>query len=168
MAFGPNNSVHRAENDNQTTRNTMMDLWRESLQTARQNTQTAVRAANSEQEARAELEQRIRNGQEPCPACSARAFADQSDDGGVSFQAPRHIPQAIAGVMVMAHEGEHVGAQNADTDEGVEAHSTVALNHATCDTCGRRYVAGGQTRTEFRPHSLNERVRFFGEMDIQA
>ena len=164
MAFGPNNALNRAENENQTARNTMMDLWRESLQTAQRSTQTAVRTANSQQEARTELEQRIRNGQEPCPACNARTFADRSGDGGVSFQAPRHISQAIAGVMVMAHEGEHVGANRTEADENVEAHSTVSLAYSNCQTCGRRYVSGGLTKTNFCPVSLQQNAG----MDIQV
>jgi len=166
MAIGANNTVHSADNTNQTSRNDMLEMWRESIQTVRQNSETTVRTAASEQEARAELEQRIRNGQEPCPACEARAFVDDSDDTGVSFQAARHIPQAIAGVVVMAHEGEHVSANRSETEEGIEAYSRVTLEYAICATCGRRYVAGGATRTNFRPESLNDRAQYFMNVDM--
>ena len=160
MAFGPNNAVQRYENEHNSARNTMMDAWRESLQRTQHQMQAPIQTAASQEEARAELEQRIRNGEIPCPACAARTFQDDSDDAGVSFQAPTHIPQAIAGVLVMAHEYEHVASEDAYAREhGMEARSTVHLDTCTCPLCGRAIVTGGATVTNYHPYSHNERIQ---------
>ena len=126
-------------------RTNMMDLWRESIQKAHTERQTVRQAEKDE---KADLERRIKGGQAECPTCSSRQYKDGSDDSGVSFQAARHINAATAGTVIMAHEGEHVSAEDSNAKaEGGQATSTVALEYAKCPECGRTYVKGGVTTT---------------------
>lgn len=156
---GRHSTVHAAANDDSTAKTNQMDLWRDSIQRAQQNRQTAAGTAKSEQEARTDLEQKIRNGQVQCPTCANRTYRDESSDGGVSFQAARHISSATAGVTVMNHEQEHVAAgASKGAQKGVDSSSTVALEHATCPDCGRRHVAGGVTKTTTRPRSYSQQA----------
>jgi transposase-like protein len=170
MAMAGKAQINSVENDQHNARTSMMDMWKESVQRAKANTQTTVKAAKDEREARAELEQRIRNGQAECPTCASRTFKDQSSDGGVSFQAAQSIPMATAGVTVAAHEGEHVSANAAQPGEETVTDSSVTLQHGKCPDCGRTYVAGGVTKTTTRPASYTNQSRYagFGGMDIRV
>jgi hypothetical protein len=88
----------------------------------------------------------------PCQTCAHRKYVDQSNDAGVSFKAPAHIPAAAAGAVVSAHEHEHVSRNQAAAQaEGREVVSqTVQIHTARCPECGRIYVAGGTTTTTTR------------------
>ncbi|MCL2056118.1 MAG: hypothetical protein FWH02_02735 [Oscillospiraceae bacterium] len=169
MAVKFTNSVNGAENDAHTARTNMMDLWKESLQRERQNRQSAVKTAQSHQEARAELEQKLRNGQMECPTCAARTFKDRSGDGGVSFQAPKAVPYSTAGAVVASHEHEHVSASKSEDSEDVVHDSKVQLTYARCPDCGRTYVSGGRTSTTSRPASYGNANNYKpGGMDIKV
>jgi DNA-directed RNA polymerase subunit RPC12/RpoP len=154
---GRQNSINPVANDNNTAKTNMMDMWRDSIDSARRNAKAPVNIAKSEHEARSELEQKIRNGEVECPTCAARAYKDQSTDGGVSFQAAKGISASTAGVTVMRHEHEHVSAGKAQQQkDGLARNSTVGLEYARCPECGRTYVAGGITKTTTRPATPNQ------------
>ena len=166
MAKNPS-VINAAENDANNARTNMMDIWKESLLRSQKERQTAVKTANSEKEARADLEQKIRNGQTECPTCASRTYKDQSSDGGVSFQAAKSIPMSTAGVAVSAHEHEHVSAGASEETDEVVKNSTVSLNYGRCPDCGRTYVSGGVTKTTSRPASYKGNFRP-GGMDIKV
>jgi transposase-like protein len=146
---GKYGAIDPVGNDDNKSRVNMMELWNESIRRADVKKTTVTKTAQDTNEARADLEQRIRSGQEPCPTCAARTYKDASGDTSVSFQAPKHLSSATAGVSVMSHEHEHVSHEAADAREegGAVTHSTVSLQYDTCPTCGKTYVAGGLTKT---------------------
>jgi endogenous inhibitor of DNA gyrase (YacG/DUF329 family) len=133
----------------------MMDMWRQSIERTAKKQTTAQQIMESKGDSKADLEQRIRNGQAQCPTCAARQYADESTGGGVSFQAATHISAATAGVVVMNHENEHVAAadRESDPEAGVVKDSTVSLQYGKCPECGKTYVKGGVTKTTTRPAS---------------
>jgi transposase-like protein len=149
---GKYGAIDPVGNDDNKSRVNMMELWNESIRRADVKKTTVTATAKDANEARAELEQRIRNGQEPCPTCAARTYKDESGDTSVSFQSPKHLSSATAGVAVMSHENEHVSHEAADAREqgGEVTHSSVSLQYDTCPTCGKTYVAGGLTKTTTR------------------
>lgn len=146
---GKYGAVDPVGNGENSSRVNMMELWNESIKRAQEKSSTPVQVAKEQNEAKADLEQKIRSGQAPCPTCAARTYKDQSGDSSVSFQAPKHISAATAGVAVMSHEHEHVSHEAADAREagGAVTSSTVTLQHDTCPTCGKTYVSGGLTKT---------------------
>ncbi len=146
---GKNGSINPATNDYQNTKVNMMDMWRESIHRAQQKRLATNGVAKEQNTAKSDLEQRIRNGQEECPTCAARTYADVSGDKSVSFQAPKHIPTHSAASTVMNHEREHVTGEAAKArDKGGEVvSSTVSLEYGICPDCGRKYVSGGVTKT---------------------
>lgn len=163
---GLHGTINQVANDDHNARTNMMDLWKESIQRTRKEQQAPVQTAKSEEEAKNDLEQRIRNGQAECPTCAARAYRDESDDGGVSFQAAKHISGATAGVVVVNHEHEHVSAEEESYGEnGTVRQSTVGLEYGKCPECGRTYVKGGVTRTITRPASYRKQT---GGLDTQV
>lgn len=87
-----------------------------------------------------------------CQTCKNRTYVDGSDDPGVSFQTPGHIDPGASASVVMSHEREHVGRNQAEADaEGGEIISqSVTLHGDFCPECGRYYIAGGTTRTTSR------------------
>ena len=84
-----------------------------------------------------------------CKTCESRRYVDQSNDPSVSFQTPTHISPGQSASMVMAHEREHVGNEQARAErEGSKViDQTVTLSTAICPECKRMYVSGGTTRT---------------------
>ena len=94
---------------------------------------------------------------EPCQACAARRYVDQSSDSSVSFQTPTKLAPSEAALAVAAHENEHVvhNRENAQQN-GMVAHSTVTISYGVCPECGRIYVAGGKTETTFTPRQQTE------------
>lgn len=164
--------INPVANDDSTGKTNMMDLWRQSMERTQKQRETPTQVMQSEAESRTDLEQKIRNGEVECPTCAARTYQDESNDGGVSFQAATHLNAATAGMAVMNHESEHVarGASESDPndpEEGVVKNSTVSLEHKKCPDCGRTYVAGGLTKTTSRPASYNP-FKKPGELDTLA
>ncbi len=93
-----------------------------------------------------------------CETCSNRRYQDDSNDSGVSFQTPQHIPPQHSFAMVYAHEQEHVHRERtkADADDQLEVISqSVSIHMDVCPECGRIYTAGGETitRTRRTPHT---------------
>jgi hypothetical protein len=85
-----------------------------------------------------------------CETCKTRMYQDDSDDGGVSFQAPGHISPSQSLAKVMSHEAEHVIREpiHAERDGKMVVGQSVVLKYAICPECGRQYVAGGVTHTQ--------------------
>lgn len=164
---GKHGAINPVTNDDSTAKTNMMDMWKQSVEQSRKKRTTATQVQDSSQEVKSDLEQRIRNGQAECPTCARRTYQDQSSDGGVSFQAPKHISASTAGVVVMNHESEHVAAGNAQSnpEAGVVKNSTVSLQYAKCPDCGKTYVVGGVTKTTTRPASYRKSL---GGLDSQA
>lgn len=96
-----------------------------------------------------EVQQLKRTGKIECQTCKERKYQDGSNDPGVSFKAPGHISPESAGAVVMAHEQEHVGNEQASAkNEGRRVVSqSVRVFTSVCPECGRMYVSGGETRT---------------------
>ena len=90
-----------------------------------------------------------RTGQIECQTCKERTYQDGSNDPGVSFKAPGHIDPASSAAVVMSHEQEHVGNEqaNAQKDGRRVVSQSVRLFTAVCPECGKVYVSGGETRT---------------------
>lgn len=87
-----------------------------------------------------------------CATCANRQYQDQSDDGGVSFQAPTRLSPGQAATAVAAHEQEHVVREQAHAEEeGREVvRQSVQIHTSICSECGRTYVSGGLTTTVTR------------------
>ena len=100
----------------------------------------------------AEIRFKKKTGEIECQACSSRRYVDVSDDAGVSFQTPTHVPAAQSGQAVMSHEMEHVASNRAQAaKEGREVvSSSVTTSQAICGECGRAYTSGGTTTTTTR------------------
>lgn len=165
---GRHSAVNPTTNDDSTAKTNMLDMWKDSIQRTQKERTAAVQTAKNENESRADLEQRVRNGQAQCQTCAQRAYQDQSNDGGVSFQAARHISASTAGIAVTSHEHEHVAAGDAESNAeegGVVKSSTVGLEYGKCPECGRTYVKGGVTRTTSRPASYRKRN---GGLDVNV
>ena len=96
-----------------------------------------------------ELQQLKRSGKIECQACKERKYQDGSNDPGVSFKAPGHISPESSAAVVMSHEQEHVGNEQAKANqEDREVISqSVRLFTSVCPECGKAYVSGGETRT---------------------
>ncbi len=84
-----------------------------------------------------------------CVTCATRTYQDQSDDAGVSFQAPTHLSPGQAASAVVSHEMEHVSHEQADAkSEGKEVIAqSVQIFQSICPECGKGYVSGGVTKT---------------------
>lgn len=84
-----------------------------------------------------------------CVTCATRTYQDQSDDAGVSFQAPTHLNPSQAASAVVAHEMEHVSHEQVDAkEEGKEViGQSVQIFQSVCPECGKSYVSGGVTKT---------------------
>lgn len=85
-----------------------------------------------------------------CSTCKNRRYVDVSDDSGVSFQTPTRLSPAQAGVMVRAHENEHVSREQRKAKEnGMKVVSqSVQIKTDICPECGKVYTSGGVTRTK--------------------
>ena len=84
-----------------------------------------------------------------CQTCEKRKYQDESDDMGVSFQAPTQVDPKTAAAAVRGHENEHVVREQAKAkQEGREVVSqSVTMHTDICPECGKVYVSGGETRT---------------------
>jgi len=84
-----------------------------------------------------------------CQTCQNRTYVDGSNDGGVSFQTPTHIPPSAAAAAVSAHENEHVSREQdkAEQDGREVVNQNVRLHTSVCPECGVTYVSGGVTET---------------------
>lgn len=115
-------------------------------------------------------------GTTECSTCESRMYVDGSNESDVSFKAPGHISPEQSYARVLSHEQEHVSnAVAKGNDPGKELLSaTVSLQMATCPECGRRYVAGGLTKTivkytESNPYEKGRKLvegSFFKGMNI--
>lgn len=97
----------------------------------------------------AETQHLKRTGKIECQTCKERTYQDGSNDPGVSFKAPGHISAESSAAVVMSHEQEHVGNEQAKaSQEDREVISqSVRLFTSVCPECGKAYVSGGETRT---------------------
>lgn len=88
-----------------------------------------------------------------CETCRRRRYQDGSDDSGVSFQSPTKMSPSKAQYMVKSHEMEHVRREqmSAKQEGRVVVSQSVRIKTATCEECGKLYVAGGETVTVTRP-----------------
>lgn len=84
-----------------------------------------------------------------CATCESRMYVDGSNESNVSFKAPGHISPEQSYGKVLSHEQEHVSNAIAEGNKPNArlVSATVSLKMATCPECGRRYVAGGLTKT---------------------
>jgi len=84
-----------------------------------------------------------------CQTCNNRTYVDGSNDGGVSFQTPTHIPPSAAAAAVASHEAEHVSREQdkAQQDGREVINQNVRLHTSVCPECGITYVSGGVTET---------------------
>lgn len=96
-----------------------------------------------------EIQRLKRSGKIECQTCKERTYQDGSNDPGVSFKAPGHISPESSGAVVMSHEQEHVGNEQAKASkEGSRVVSqSVRIFSSVCPECGKVYVSGGETRT---------------------
>ncbi len=87
-------------------------------------------------------------GYSGCKTCQERTYQDGSDDAGVSFQTPKHISSAMAGVAVASHEGEHVTRETdrAAREGRIVTQKSVTFQMGCCPECHKMYVAGGTTK----------------------
>jgi hypothetical protein len=87
-----------------------------------------------------------------CETCRKRRYQDDSNDSCVSFQMPTTMSPTAAKSKVRSHELEHVRRESMKAkQQGKQVISqTVQIKTATCNECGRIYVAGGLTRTVTR------------------
>ena len=80
-----------------------------------------------------------------CETCNNRKYQDISTDAGVSFKAPAKLDPSVAASAVMSHEREHVALAEGRADaEGGRVISSITLETAICEECGRVYVSGGK------------------------
>lgn len=89
------------------------------------------------------------NGVTECATCESRMYVDGSNESDVSFKAPGHISPEQSYSKVLSHEQEHVSNAIAKGNEPSARliSASVSLKMATCPECGKRYVAGGVTKT---------------------
>jgi transposase-like protein len=144
-------------NDVSESKNSMMDLWQESIRrNAQQRTTVTPKDIVGQ---KAELLRRIQSGEIECPTCEGRQFKDQSGDAGVSFSAPQGMNSALATLTVLSHEHEHVSHAKADArdkfDEAV-VHTSVGTEKCVCPLCGRTYISGGFAKTQVNPNTSPE------------
>ena len=157
--------IDAVANDSSEARASMMEKWQASIkESAKQRTSVTPKDISRQN---ADLEQKIRNGEIDCPTCSARQYVDESNDGGVSFQAPRGLSSSTAASAVMNHEWEHVAESKREQQEsGVATKTTVSLERAVCPMCGKSYIAGGTTVTTRQPMPRSHDEPKLGVLDI--
>ena len=119
-----------------------------------------------------EVQQLKRSGKLECQTCKERTYQDGSNDPGVSFKAPGHISPESSASVVMAHEQEHVGNEqaNAKKDGSRVISQSVRIFTAVCPECGRVYVSGGETRTTTASFSQpkNNEAALGNNVDLSA
>ena len=84
-----------------------------------------------------------------CQTCEKRKYQDESDDMGVSFQAPTRIAPEQVAAAVRGHENEHVVREQAkaEREDRKVVSQSVTLHTDICPECGKVYISGGTTRT---------------------
>ena len=84
-----------------------------------------------------------------CKTCQNRKYVDDSNDPGVSFQTPTHVPQGAALGAVMAHEGEHISNERVDAkaENREVVFQQTRIFTDICPECGKIVIAGGQAIT---------------------
>ncbi len=118
------------------------------------------------------VQQLKRTGKIECQTCKERTYQDGSNDPGVSFKAPGHIAPESSAAVVMAHEQEHVGNEqaNAAKEDRQVVSQSVRLFSSVCPECGKVYVSGGETRTTTasaaKPRQNESPLG--GQMDLRA
>lgn len=102
-----------------------------------------------------------------CEKCRSRRYQDGSNDSRVSFQMPTVMDPVKAKVRVMAHEMEHVRAEQhkAKRENKVVVSQSVRIMNDRCEKCGKSYVKGGFTRTVTRPNLTEFRKAVSGTLD---
>ncbi len=105
-----------------------------------------------------------------CEKCRKRRYQDGSNDSRVSFQMPTVMDPIKAKTKVMAHEMEHVRAEQhkAKQDGKVVISQTVRIMNDRCEECGTNYVKGGFTRTITRPSLTEFRKVVAGTFDDKS
>ena len=108
----------------------------------------------------------IATGKTECQTCKNRKYQDQSDDPGVSFQAPAKINPKEAESVVRAHESEHVAREQskASRQNRQVISQSVILHSAICPECGRVYISGGTTTTVTKAKDQGNKFQI-GESD---
>lgn len=92
-----------------------------------------------------------------CETCENRKYVDGSNESDVSFKTPGVIKPEESYAKVSAHERQHVSNAIAKGKEpGAKLISaSVSLQMSTCPECGRKYVAGGLTKTQIKYEESN-------------
>jgi hypothetical protein len=148
MAGNPN-AIDTNYGDYSKGRNQMMDLWQNSLDRQLEKYYAAMDASPEGDHPETDLEQALRRKSLECETCKNRKYMDGSNDSAVSFQTPTKLGETGVEAAVRSHEREHVIRNNAKAklEGGKVTQSSVAITHAYCPECGRRYVSGGETTT---------------------
>lgn len=115
------------------------------------NNNIKVPVISKVQENNVRTEELTLKGKLECKTCKERKYIDDSDEN-VSFKTPGHISPEASGIVVSAHESEHVNnARSESTKPGAELVSaSVTLKTAICPECGKTYVSGGTTKTQIK------------------
>lgn len=92
-----------------------------------------------------------------CKTCGQRTYVDGSNENNVSFKTPGKITPEQSFAKVSAHERQHVAnAIEKGKKPGARLISaTVTLKMGTCPECGRKYIAGGLTKTQIKYNQDN-------------
>ena len=95
-----------------------------------------------------------------CQTCEKRKYQDESDDMGVSFQAPTSIAPGQVAAAVRGHENEHVVRERAkaEMEDRKVVSQSVTLHTDICPECGKVYISGGTTRTVTAAENKPEQV----------
>lgn len=161
-----NNPVQPVNDRTSEDSSNMMEMWRQSIEGARQK-QTTVTEPENAYKPNMEEDDNYTDG---CKTCEKRKYQDGSNDPGVSFKTPGKINPAMSAAVVMSHEREHVvrNQAKAEREGGKVVNSTVTLHYAICPECGRTFVAGGTTRTKTKTPSdpnadVKRKLKVIGE-----
>ena len=127
---------------------TTMDRWEKAISENKNKNEERQGIMDRGQRA-AKMEPGNKVANEECKTCASRRYVDQSDDASVSFQSPTHVGPDQSFAAVMGHEHEHVANEKAKAENNNRevVQSSVTIHYAMCPECGKRYAAGGETRT---------------------
>lgn len=92
-----------------------------------------------------------------CETCESRKYIDGSNESDVSFKTPSSVKPEESFAKVSSHERQHVSNAIAKGNKpGAKLISaTVSLKMSTCPECGKKYVAGGLTKTQIKYEESN-------------
>jgi len=125
-----------------------MDRWEKAIEDNKtKNEERQGIMDRGQRPGKSETENKV--GKEECQTCASRRYMDRSNDSSVSFQSPTHISPEQSFGAVTGHEQEHVTNENAkaQSENREVVQSSVTIHYAMCPECGKRYAAGGETRT---------------------